>query len=94
MTQHGSDSDAQIGRQVAEIERWLADQLAAELALPAEQIDVRQPIAAYGIDSMQVVTLLARLEDRLGFRFASNPLDEHPTIAALAECAVRQARAQ
>ena len=74
----------------AAIERWLTEQIAAEAELPLEQIDLQQPIASYGVDSMQVVTLLAQLEDRLGFRFASNPLDEHPTIAALAQFAVSQ----
>ena len=82
------ESSATAGRpSIAEIERWLVEQLAAELAIDPAQIDVHQPVAAYGIDSMQVVTLLAQLEDRLGFRFAANPLEEHPTIAALARFA-------
>jgi len=76
----------------AAIEQWLVEHLAEELKLPAERIDRDQPIAAYGIDSMQVVALLAQLEDWLGFRFSSNPLDDHPTVAELARFAETQAR--
>ena len=77
----------------ADIERWLIERLAAELKLPPERIDRDQPIAAYGVDSMQVVALLAQLEDWLGFRFSSNPLDDHPTIAALSAFAETRAKA-
>lgn len=75
----------------AAIERWLVEHLAEELKLPPERIDRNQPIAAYGVDSMQVVALLARLEDWLGFRFSSNPLDDHPTVAALSRFAESRA---
>ena len=76
----------------AEIEQWLIRHLAEELKLPAERIDRNQPVAAYGIDSMQAVAVLARLEDWLGFRFSSNPLEDHPTVAALARFAETRAR--
>jgi len=73
-----------------EIERWLIERIAAEAEVPQGDIDPGQPIASYGIDSMQVVTLLAQLEDWLGFRFSSNPLDDYPNIAALAEFAAER----
>jgi len=83
-----SEPSAQREPGIAEIEQWLTEQLAAEAAVDPAQIDIHQPIASYGVDSMQVVSLLAGLEDRLGFRFSTNPLDDHPTIAALAQFVV------
>jgi polyketide synthase 12 len=74
----------------AQIEQWLIERIAAEALLAETDLDPQRPIASYGIDSMQVVSLLAQLEDWLGFRFTSNPLDEHPTIAALAQFAAER----
>lgn len=74
-------------RSSAEIEQWLIRQLAEELRIPREKIKVDQPILAIGIDSMQIVVVVAKLEDWLGIRFSSNPLDDHSTIRALSQFA-------
>ena len=85
---HGSsrhpDSEARNSRSAAEIQDWLVEQLANELQISSDRINIVQPILSYGIDSMQVVVIVARLEDWLGFRFSSNPLEDHPTIESLA----------
>jgi acyl carrier protein len=67
----------------AEIQRWIIEQLAATLQVSPDQIQIDQPVLSYGIDSMQVVGIIANLEDKLGIRFSSNPLDDYPTIEAL-----------
>ena len=79
-----TDSAAQGPPEITEIRDWLVSQVAAELQISPEKIQTDQPVYSYGIDSMQVVTVIAEFEDWLGFRFDGNPLEDHPTIEALA----------
>ena len=69
----------------ADIQAWLIDALAEELQVAPDEIRVDEPILAQGIDSMHVVAIVAQLEDWLGIRFSSNPLEDFPTIEALAQ---------
>ena len=68
-----------------EIQKWLIAQLAQELEIPPDRIRIDRPILSYGIDSMQLVTIIAKLEDWLGWRFSSNPVEDHPTIQGLSQ---------
>ena len=70
---------------VVEIQQWMIQHLAHELQINPEKIAIDQPIVSCGIDSMQVVTFVAKLEDLLGVRFSSNPLEDHSTIEALSQ---------
>lgn len=79
-----SQSTSAHRRSAAEIECWLVEHLAAELQVAPETIKVDQPILAQGVDSMHAVAIVAKLEDWLGVRFTSDPLEEAPSIAALA----------
>lgn len=72
-------------RSVADIQKWMVQQLAHELQINPEKIKLDQSISSCGIDSMQVVTFVAKLEDWLGVRFPSNPLEDHSTIEALSQ---------
>ena len=78
-----SDATAESVPSVAEIREWIINQLAAELNISPDRINVDLPILSSGIDSMQVVSVVAKLEDWLGFRFSENPLEDHATIEAL-----------
>lgn len=75
----------EAGRSATEIQQWMISQLAEELQINPDKIKVDQPILSCGIDSMQVVTFVAKLEDWLGVRFSSNPLEDHSTIEALSQ---------
>jgi acyl carrier protein len=68
---------------VAEIEGWIVKTIAGDLQISRDQIEADQPILSYGVDSMQVVSFVAQLEDWLGIRFSENPLEEHPTVESL-----------
>ncbi|HUP80600.1 MAG TPA: acyl carrier protein [Pirellula sp.] len=70
---------------VVEIQQWMIQHLAHELQVDPEKIAIGQPILSCGIDSMQVVTFVAKLEDLLGVRFSTNPLEDHSTIKALSQ---------
>jgi acyl carrier protein len=83
-----------MSRSAEEIRDWIVVRLSRVLNQPPEQIDVHQPIMRFGLDSVATVALISDLETWLGFRFRSNPLNEQPTIASLAEylaqCATRE----
>ncbi len=78
-------STPQTARSAAEVQQWMITQLAEELKINREKITVDQPILSFGIDSMQLVVVVAKLEDWLGFRFPSNPLEDYSTIEALSQ---------
>ena len=75
----------QAARSAAEVQQWMISQLAEELKINREKIKVDQPILSLGIDSMQIVVVVAKLEDWLGFRFPSNPLEDYSTIEELSQ---------
>ncbi len=83
----GPDFTQEVGprssRSPAEIQNWLVGKMAEELQIDPSQIDIEAPILAQGIDSMHVVAIIAQLEDWLGIRFSSNPLEDFPSIEAL-----------
>jgi acyl transferase domain-containing protein/acyl-CoA synthetase (AMP-forming)/AMP-acid ligase II len=68
----------------AEIERWLAHRLAGETGLDPTLIDFQMPFAAFGLDSLRAVELVAELSRWLGRQIAETAPWEHPTIARLA----------
>lgn len=68
----------------AEIRDWLIEQLAEVCFLDVEEIDVRRPMAEYGISSRDAVTIAGELEEALGVELPATLLWDHPTIAGLA----------
>ena len=77
-----------------EIERWIARRVGELAGVPAADVDVQAPVETAGLDSVQWLVLTADLENWLGFRFRSDPLDACPTIAALARFVADEAAAR
>jgi acyl carrier protein len=67
---------------------WLCAYMAAELKLPAGSIDPAEPMSAYGLDSISAITMLADVEDHVGFAIDPNALWEFPTVDAFADMLV------
>jgi myxalamid-type polyketide synthase MxaE and MxaD len=76
--------EGDVTHSAAEIQDWIVTRVSSVTGIAPADIDAEAPFRRYGLDSVAVVTLAADLETWLGYRFRSNPLDEHPTIAALA----------
>lgn len=72
-------------QQENQIQSWLVEQLASKLGLSVNEIDIGEPFANYGLDSLQAVRLSADLEDWLGVKLAPTVAYDYPTIASLAE---------
>jgi len=66
-----------------EIAAWLAAKVAGPLGLRPEEIDPREPLAGYGLGSIQAVALAGELEDWLGRPLPPTLAYEYPTIEEL-----------
>ncbi len=66
------------------IAAWLAAKVAAPLGMRPAEVDLRRPLASFGIGSLQAVRLAADLEEWLGRKLTPTLAYDHPTIDALA----------
>jgi acyl carrier protein len=73
-----------VSRSAREIQEWMADRLSRLTGVAPQEMDPREPIRRYGLDSVALVAFAMDLEEWLGYRFRGNPLDDHPTMEALA----------
>lgn len=67
-----------------EIAAWLAARIAGPLGVRPEEVDVRAPLASFGIGSLRAVRLAAELEEWLGRSLPATLVYDHPTIETLA----------
>jgi acyl transferase domain-containing protein/acyl-CoA synthetase (AMP-forming)/AMP-acid ligase II/acyl carrier protein len=73
-----------VGPSADEIRGWLATRIAQKLRVPAADLDPREPLARYGLDSLTAVQTAGELEQWLGRSLSPVLVYDHPTIEALA----------
>ncbi|MFF8725822.1 beta-ketoacyl synthase N-terminal-like domain-containing protein [Streptomyces sp. NPDC015171] len=79
-----TDWSALTGEELAErAEAEVNDQVAAELNLPATDIDPNRPLVDLGVDSVLTVGLRVRLNRRFGIDLPPTILWSNPTVASL-----------
>jgi acyl carrier protein len=83
-----------MSRSAQEIAAWLVERVSALTEVPPEAINVQAPLWRTGLDSVAVVALASDLETWLGYRFRANPLEDHPTIASLADFLAEEVAAE
>ncbi|NET60101.1 MAG: AMP-binding protein, partial [Symploca sp. SIO2E6] len=66
------------------IQTWLIKQIAEQLGVEPQEIDIRESFARYGLDSVAAVRLSGELEEWLGRNLAPTLVYDYPTIEALA----------
>lgn len=69
-------------------EQFIADvreQVAAELNLDADDVEVKRPLVELGVDSVMTVALRVRMQRRYGLDLPPNILWSRPTVAALVD---------
>ena len=71
--------------EMTEVLGWLTLKFADWLEVPADDLDPRQPIASYGLDSISAVTLSVQLEEELSVELDTAVLWDRPTLESLAE---------
>ncbi len=68
----------------ASVLTWLAARVAEPLGIRPEEVDVRAPLAGFGIGSLQAVRLASELEGWLGRKLSPTLVYDYPTIEVLA----------
>jgi acyl carrier protein len=79
--------EAQAARQplsAEAIQEWLVGKVAEAVKCDPEAIDVREPLASYGLSSVSAVSLTADIEDWLGLQLPPTLAWDYPTIEGLA----------
>jgi acyl carrier protein len=66
------------------IQQWIVDRVSLATNVPPVEVDPRDPLTRYGLDSVALIAMAADLETWLGYQFRENPVDAHPTIESLA----------
>ncbi|GAA6619324.1 thioester reductase domain-containing protein [Scytonema sp. NUACC26] len=72
-------------RNAEEIQAWLVSNLANALKISPHEINVREPLDSYGLDSAQAMVLISNTEKMLGFEVSPMLLWHYPNIEALSE---------
>lgn len=67
------------------IEDWLISHITQQLRVQPQAINVQDPFTRFGLDSIQVVSLVVSLEEWLGYELLPDLLERHPTISSLSQ---------
>ncbi len=66
------------------IESWLVENIAQRLGVNNSEVDIEEPFASLGLDSVQAVRLSADLEDYLDLKLSPTLIYDYPNISSLA----------
>ena len=66
------------------VEAWLTNRIAQRLQIAPAEIDLKEPLASYGLDSLQVIEMSSELEAWLKQPVVPTIVYDFPTIKALA----------
>jgi acyl carrier protein len=77
------DNAGQKAARLAEIQNWLISRLAELLRVSPDEVDVQEPFANFGLNSIDAVSLSGDLEDLLGRNLSATLLWDFPTIETL-----------
>ncbi len=69
----------------ADIQAWLITNLAELIGVETDEIDIRENLENYGLDSAQAMTLVSKLEEMLGFQPSPVLLWHYPNIESLSQ---------
>ncbi len=77
-----------------DIETLMVSNLAEILMISVDQIDIDEHLENYGLDSLQAMMIIGKLEQLLGFKPSPVLLWHYPTIASLSERLAEESLAQ
>jgi acyl carrier protein len=67
------------------IQKWLATELAAQMGVETDDIDIQESFENYGLNSAQALVIAGKLENFLGFKLSPILLMYYPTIESLSD---------
>jgi len=68
-----------------EIQAWLVARISEQLGIAPDEIDIREPLDSYGLDSAKAMLMASQAEKLLGFQLSPILLWHYPTIEALSQ---------
>ncbi|MEH2052918.1 type I polyketide synthase [Nostoc sp.] len=83
-----SPSIQQLQRQsltVTDIQNWLVSQIAKEMGVKPDDIEIQAPFDSYGLDSMLAISIANAGQKYLGIQLSPLMLVHYPTIAVLSQ---------
>ncbi len=75
----------QQSQTVETIQAWLIDKISQQLKIAPQDIEVRESLTRYALDSVQAVNISGELENWLGRRLSPSLLWDYPTIEQLTQ---------
>lgn len=85
MTQFAKDTIPNQTSTTEAIQAWLAAQIAEQLDVEPDEIDVNLTFDNYSMDSVKAMTIVNRAEQFIGFPLPPALFWHYPTIAALSK---------
>jgi acyl carrier protein len=79
------DSTTKSSYTAEEIQVWLISHISDVLGVNPDEIDVREPLDSYGLDSTQGMLLASQAGKLLGFQLSPLVLWHYPTIESLSQ---------
>ncbi|MEO3706825.1 acyl carrier protein [Trichormus azollae] len=69
----------------ADIQAWLVANISSLLSVEPDEIDIKEPLDSYGLDSVQAMIIASQAEKFLGFKLSLIHLWYYPSIEELAQ---------
>ncbi len=85
MRQAKPDPNPELTASAEEIQDWLVAQIAEQLDLDPEDIDIQEPISEFGLESIQAMIVVSRAEKSLGLKIPPTLVWNYPTIELLSQ---------
>jgi acyl carrier protein len=86
MTQYIPNNSAKkLDYTAEEIQLWLVSNIAAQMGIKPDEIDIQEPLDSYGLDSVQAIMLIKNAEKLLGCKISPMLLWHYPNIVSLSE---------
>lgn len=78
------DRDSQL-MSVEDIQDWLASQIAEQLGVESDEIDIRVPFDSYGLDSVQTMSIANQGKQYYGLQLSPLVIWNYPNIKSLSQ---------
>ncbi|MDM9383458.1 acyl carrier protein [Chlorogloeopsis sp. ULAP01] len=73
-----------------DMQDWLASQIAEQLGIEPDEIDIKVPFDSYGLDSVQIVSIANLGKQYFGLQLSPLLLWNYPNIESLSEYLVEE----
>ncbi|MFW6358783.1 MAG: phosphopantetheine-binding protein, partial [Chroococcales cyanobacterium] len=76
-----------------DIQDWLAGQIAEQLGIEEDEIDITVPLTHYGLSSMQVMSIATLGKEEFGLHISPIAMWNYPNIESLSQYLVTELQA-